>query len=121
MLTKKTILIVDDSQTTRSYVKELLQKTGYNVIEAENGIKALLAINRNLPDAMMLDLLMPEMDGFEVLETLQQQNITFPIIVVTADVQDEVHKECLELGAAAFLNKPVAEDVLLETLKKIIQ
>jgi CheY-like chemotaxis protein len=118
---KKTILLVDDSRTTRSYVSDILSKAGYEIQEAENGIKALLSISRNMPDAMVLDLLMPEMDGFEVLETLQQQKIKLPIIVVTADVQEEVHKECMELGASAFLNKPVAKDVLLETLKKIMQ
>lgn len=118
---KKTILVVDDSRTTRSYVMDILISSGYAVLEAENGVKALLAINKQVPDVMLLDLLMPEMDGFEVLEKLQEVKIHFPIIVVTADIQDEVQKECLALGAAAFLNKPVSQEILLDKLKTLLK
>jgi CheY-like chemotaxis protein len=87
---QKQFLVVDDSNTARSYLKSVLQDAGFKVIEASDGQEALNIIEEGLPDAMVLDLLMPEMDGFEVLEVLKKKNISFPIVVLTADVQDQV-------------------------------
>ena len=64
---------------------------------------------------------MPEIDGVQVLETLQSQGVALPIIVMTADVQEWLKARCIELGATVFLNKPVKQDVLRATLKEMLK
>ena len=118
---QKQFLLVDDSITARSYLKSVLEDADFGVIEASDGQEALNSIEEALPDAMVLDLLMPEMDGFEVLKVLKEKNISFPIIVLTADVQDQVREECLELGAAAVLHKPFSSEDLLKILNIAIK
>lgn len=115
----KSILIVDDSRTTRSFVRSVLESQGYQVTEAENGLLAVEAILEKRPDILMIDMLMPEMDGIEVLEKLNELKINIPTIVLTADIQEQVREECFELGAQAFLNKPSTETDILEAVKNL--
>lgn len=115
----KKILVTDDSSTTRSFIRKVLEEAGFQVTEASNGVESLLKINREQPDLLMLDLLMPEMDGFEVLEKLKIAQIKIPIIVVTADIQDQVKEECFSLGATDFLNKPVSSESILKSISNI--
>ena len=117
MKKQKQVLLVDDSMTARAYLKSLLQAENFEVIEASNGQEALNIIKKALPDAMVLDLLMPEMDGFELLEKLKEENISFPIVVLTADIQAQVKEECMALGAAAVIHKPLSTQ---EMSKKLI-
>jgi CheY-like chemotaxis protein len=65
-------------------------------------------------------MLMPVMDGVQVLETLESQGVKLPIIVLTADVQEWLKNRCIELGATSFLNKPVKQDQLLQALRNIL-
>lgn len=116
----KKILIVDDSRTTRSFIKSILIENNYEVEETDNGLNAIFSINRQVPDAMIMDLLMPEMDGVEVLEKLQQHHISFPIIILSADIQEQVKEECFNLGAMAFLNKPISKDEIISTLNRLL-
>ncbi|MEZ5070210.1 MAG: response regulator [Bacteroidales bacterium] len=121
MKNAKQILIVDDSATARGYVKQILEEAQYEVSEAANGKEAMARIREaGLPDAMLLDLLMPEMDGFDVLESLQDQGISFPILVISADVQKQVEEEVLELGATLMMHKPLDTEDLLEKLKLML-
>jgi len=115
----KRILVTDDSSTTRGFIKKVLVDAGFQVIEASNGVEALLLINREVPDLLMLDLLMPDMDGLEVLEKLKTASIKVPTIVITADIQEQVKEECFELGARDFLNKPVTAETILNSIRKI--
>ena len=117
MKKQKKVLLVDDSMTTRAYLKSLLEAESFEIVEAGNGQEALIIIEKALPDAMVLDLLMPEMDGFELLEKLKEKDISFPIVVLTADIQEQVKEECMALGATAVINKPITTQ---ETPKKII-
>jgi len=110
------ILIIDDSAFQRRLMRKLIELQGHNVIEATNGMEGLDAIITQSPDCVFLDLIMPESNGFELLEKLQQQKIDVPAVVVTADVQTSTYEQCLGLGAMAVVNKPVDNKVLHETL-----
>lgn len=110
------VLIIDDSFTTRSFIKNALSTIECTVHEAANGLEGYQKKKETHPHVIILDLLMPVMDGFEFLEKCKAENNTTPIIVLTADIQEEVKKECLDLGAVAFLNKPFVTAELIKLL-----
>ncbi|MGD9732428.1 MAG: two-component system response regulator [Desulfamplus sp.] len=117
------ILIVDDSWLTRRGVKRiLLSNDEYQVLEAENGFQAMdILLSKDKPpvDAIILDLLMPEMSGVEFLEKLNSNSVKTPVIVLTADIQHTVKAKCIALGAAAFVNKPPEPDQLLTLVNNL--
>ncbi len=115
----KNILIVDDSRVARLHMCSILDSQGYKTIQAENGVVALKKISEEQPDLIMLDLLMPEMDGIVLLKKLNALKLTIPIIVISADIQEDVRNECFELGVAAFLNKPFKVQELIDIVVKI--
>jgi CheY-like chemotaxis protein len=115
----KNILIVDDSNVARLHMTSILSSQGYNTRQAENGVVALKRISEEKPDLMMLDLLMPEMDGIVLLKKLNALKLSIPTIVISADIQDDVRNECFELGVVAFLNKPFKVQELIDTVVKI--
>jgi twitching motility two-component system response regulator PilH len=112
-----TILVIDDSRFTRSNIAKTLRNNQYEVLEADNGVMGLDMIAKHKPNFVITDLLMPEMDGFELLENLRSRGITIPVIVMTADIQDTTRKRILELGAKTVLNKPFQGPTLLEVLQ----
>lgn len=114
------ILIADDSSSQRIILSGILEKLGYEIETAKNGQEALEKIETNPPDCLLLDNLMPIMDGLQTLEALQARTITLPIIMLTADIQDWLRTRCLELGASAFLNKPVKQAQIQEALEQIL-
>ena len=73
-----------------------------------------------VPDCIILDLLMPELDGFGVLEALKQKGSKIPVIVLSADIQDSVREQCLGLGAAMMLQKPAKAPKILEALDQVL-
>lgn len=115
------ILIVDDSQFQRANLRILLSKQGHHTKEASNGRQALEMLAANPPDCMLLDLTMPDMDGFDVLNVMKRKNLTVPVIVMTADIQDVVRNECLKLGAANVLHKPPRENELQQALSALLK
>ncbi len=106
------VLLIDDSWLTRRGISGILKADGHDVSEAENGRTGIEKALSDSPDLILLDLLMPEMDGFEVLAELKKQEVKTPVIVVSADIQDTVRVRCLEMGAFGFMNKPPKEDEL---------
>ena len=114
------ILIVDDSLFQRRIISAPLKIEGYEVLEAVNGSDGLEKIITLKPDLILLDILMPEKDGFEVLKELQSAHNTIPVIMLTSDVQDTTRDECLGLGAQAFVNKPVKGEDLLPVIRSIL-
>ncbi len=114
------ILITDDSSSQRIILSGILEKLGHEIETAGNGQEAIEKIEANPPDCMLLDNLMPVMDGLQTLEALQARNITLPIIMLTADIQDWLRTQCFELGASAFLNKPVKQAQIQEALEQIL-
>jgi CheY-like chemotaxis protein len=114
------ILIVDDSSYQRRLVRKFVEVKDHQVIEATNGAEALELISMHNPDCILLDLIMPQTNGFELLESLQKQGSTIPAVVVTADVQTSTRQQCIDLGAAAVVNKPVDSETLHQTLDQIL-
>ena len=106
------ILVVEDSIFQRKKLGILLRAAGHDVIEATNGIECMKILANEMPDCIMLDLVMPEMDGFAVLSALKEQGLAVPVVVLTADIQETTRQRCLDLGARAFVNKPVKAEVL---------
>lgn len=106
------ILVIDDSKLARQTCRQILAEMGHESLEATSGQEGLAAAKRHLPDAIVLDLLMHEMDGREVLKVLRQQNSSTPVIVMTADMQTKTRDECLRLGAIEVINKFVDPDDL---------
>uniref|UniRef100_UPI0038CDB9A9 response regulator n=1 Tax=Methanochimaera problematica TaxID=2609417 RepID=UPI0038CDB9A9 len=98
-----------------------MKKKGYLVLEASNGKDALEILVSKKPDLMILDLLMPEMDGFEVLREAKKTGIEVPIVVLTSDIQESTREMCESLGAMGFVNKPVDEEILLENVSRILE
>jgi len=110
------IVVADDSNLIRMKLKKHL-KDEYEVVEAHNGRDALVKIKIEKPDIILSDLLMPEMDGFELLRRIQEDKIPIPVVILTADIQFETNQKCLELGAFKVLNKPPNREDLLKTLE----
>lgn len=106
-------LVVDDSAIIRKGVRKILGAKGYETTEAKNGNEALKMVEDHAPDCIILDLIMPEMGGIEVLKVLSKNKSKIPVIILTADIQDVVREECLELGAVAFLNKPILNEEMI--------
>jgi CheY-like chemotaxis protein len=107
------VLVVDDSIFQRRNICSVLETAGFAVIEAENGRDGLEKTLATHPDFIMTDLLMPEMDGLQFLTALKAHNITVPVFVLTSDIQENKKVQCLELGAAGFLSKPLRKAELL--------
>jgi two-component system, chemotaxis family, chemotaxis protein CheY len=114
----KKVLIVDDSLFQRRVIGNILKKAQYEIIEANDGVEGLLKITTEHPDIVILDLLMPVKDGFEVLKELHEKKDKTKVIVLTSDVQNITAQECLSLGALGVLNKPVQEETLLKFINR---
>lgn len=114
------ILIVDDSLFQRRIISAPLKNKGYEVIEAVNGKDGLEKAEREKPDLILLDILMPEKNGIEVLKELQGVQSRIPVIMLTSDVQESTRNECLGLGAQEFLNKPVKAEELLSVISSVL-
>ncbi|BCS97962.1 two-component system response regulator [Desulfoluna limicola] len=110
---KWTILIVDDEPINREVIKHIL-KAHYNLIFAENGFKALALASSQLPDLILLDVMMPEMNGYQACRSLKKDPRTrnIPVIFVTAMTETDDEKTGLEIGAADYITKPISPPIL---------
>jgi class 3 adenylate cyclase/CheY-like chemotaxis protein len=110
------VLVVDDEEQNRSLLRDPLEARGYEIAEAENGLLALQKVAERPPDVILLDLMMPRMDGFEVCRRLKKDLKTahIPILIVTALSERKERLMGIEAGANDFLNKPIdIQDVIL--------
>jgi DNA-binding response OmpR family regulator len=101
----KTILVVDDKASVRTLVREYLTAEGFRVITAENGQNALYAARQEKPDLVLLDIMMPEMDGYEFIRAYRRES-SIPVILLTAKMEETDKVLGLELGAADYITKP---------------
>jgi len=118
-----TILVVDDEPANIFLLEGLLSELGYQVHTAMSGQEALQVLEKHLPDAILLDVMMPEMSGMEVLEVLQQKDETreIPILMVTAKAGPEDVEEALKKGAQDYIKKPINEIELLARLRTALR
>lgn len=113
-------LVIDDSFLARHTHSNILRDMGHETTEACNGREGLELMTRQRFDAVLVDLMMPEMDGISFLRELRDQRINVPVIVLSADIQETKHQECLSLGARAFLEKPVKRQKLMELIEQTL-
>jgi len=116
-----TILIIDDSSFQRTLIRKTLTNEQFTCIEADNGRLGLEMAERESPDAIIVDLLMPDLNGIEFLQAIQEKGITIPVLVLTSDIQDATRDLCLKLGARSFLNKPLRPDDLIPAIRKVLE
>lgn len=114
------ILIVDDSSFMRGKLRAILKKENHTIQEADEGIKGLQLASSQRFDVILLDIIMPGMDGLKILGALRERNSSSPVIVITADIQESVRRQCMELGAVDVLNKPPKESDLLNAIARVI-
>jgi CheY-like chemotaxis protein len=117
-----TVLLVDDEDQLRRVMRDLLEREGYRVAEAQNGIEALDQVDRHAPDIVVLDLNLPGLDGYGVLSHLRSRPATskIPVVVLTARGDEDNEVRVLELGADDFLSKPFRARALSARLKTIL-
>lgn len=120
-LSVSSVLVVDDAAFSRRMLRKYLEAEGCNVLEAANGRQALEMVQQHQPDCVLTDLLMPDVDGFQLLKTIREQGWTMPIAIITADIQDASRQRGLELGAAKFINKPAKEQEVRQTVRQLLQ
>ena len=115
-----TILIVDDEPRIRDFVRMNLELERYSVLEASNGPEALEQLREDLPDLMVIDVMMPEMDGFETLRHIREVS-NVPVILLTArqSEQDKIHG--LDLGADDYIAKPFSPRELLSRIRALLR
>ena len=119
------ILVVDDEGDIRELLTDELMDADYEVIEAENGAEALNRVYNDHPDLVLLDLMMPVLDGVQVLKTLKSNPYTskLPVVLLTAVSAEEGEQRCMELGANHYVTKPwepgAIQTVIKETLREV--
>jgi CheY-like chemotaxis protein len=118
---KRSVLIVDDSNLNRQILIEFLKTKDFEIMEAADGKEAFDKIVSDKPDIILLDLIMPVMDGFETMEKMKSNGIKTPVIVITAYIKENTYYRCKELGAAGFLNKPVKMHELYGIISDILE
>lgn len=120
--TKKSVIVVEDDIDTREYLRRELAES-YNVTVCENGREAWAEITRTLPDAVITDLVMPEMDGIELCSKIRHNQSTnhIPVIFLTAQRDEDTEKTCTDAGADKFYCKPVSVDVLLSGIAQVVR
>ncbi len=119
----KNILVVDDERHIVRLVEVNLQRAGYNVETAYDGVEALEKVKASKPDMLVLDVMMPRMDGFEVLQNLQADPDTadIPVIMLTAKAQDADIFKGWQSGVSSYLTKPFNPRELLTFVERIFQ
>ncbi|MEP7136326.1 MAG: response regulator transcription factor [Chloroflexota bacterium] len=116
----KTIMVVDDEKRLVSLVQSYLTQEGYRVVSAYNGKEALAVAKKEKPDLIVLDVMMPEMDGYEFMRKHRADNNT-PIILLTARVDDEEKVVGLEVGADDYMTKPFRPRELVARVRAVLR
>ena len=110
------VLIADDDTDVREVLVESFREAGFDVLEASNGLEALLSVKRDKPDAVVLDLMMPRLGGVEALKRIHAFNPGIRALVVTGAIDSELHRQATLAGAAGVFAKPVSAAALVAAL-----
>ena len=116
------VLIVDDSPTETYKFKEMLEKHGFDIITADNGADGVAVARQEKPDVVLMDVVMPGLNGFQATRQLSKGPDTqhIPVIIVTTKDQETDKVWGRRQGASDYLTKPVDEQVLLDTIKRVM-
>ncbi len=117
------ILVVDDERDFIDAVRSLLEERGYSIDYANDGIGALEIVKKDMPDLILLDIVMPNMDGITLLKKLKEKNETKDIPVIMLTVKDgQANRDLgLETGAYEYISKPYDSQVLLRQIRNILE
>lgn len=116
----KLILIVDDETRMRRFMQMNLDLEGYRVIEAENGMQAVERVRDDLPDLVVLDVMMPVMDGFEALRLIREVS-SVPVIMLTVNADEDSRVKGLDLGADDYVTKPFSPRELASRIRAVLR
>lgn len=116
------VLVVDDEPMTRDLLRMMLEHARFNVLEAEDGLEALEKVKQHRPDLIVLDVMMPNMDGLTVCRILRGQEATaeLPIVMLSAKISPEDIEAGLRAGATSYLTKPVSRKDLIQHLEDVL-
>lgn len=120
--TQPTVMVVDDSLTVRKVTHRLLTRAGYQVALARDGVDALRQLQEMMPDAMLVDIEMPHMDGFDLTRNVRADSRTahMPLVMITSRTAEKHRRYAAEIGVNVYLGKPYNEDELLTTLHQLL-
>ncbi|NGP87175.1 response regulator transcription factor [Fodinibius halophilus] len=123
MSDKQTILVVDDEQDLLDLIEYNLQKEGFNVLKAENGLEGIEMAREHNPNLMLLDIMMPKMDGLEVVEKIRNDSKLqhIPIIFLTARGDEKTEVEGLDKGGDDYITKPISTTKLISRIKAVLR
>lgn len=118
----KKILIVDDTMTVRMLQKMILQREGYDLQEASDGAEALMKIEAAPPDLVLLDVMMPKVNGIEVCRQIKTSEKTrsIPVIIVTTLGEQHQVQQAYEAGCDAYVTKPISKVELMDKIKSLL-
>jgi len=118
----KTVLIADDKATSRELVRTVLEKCGYLVVEAGDGIEALLNARDSKPDLIILDLHMPRLDGFGVIKALrlEEEFASTPVMALTASAMQGDRERALSAGFTSYIAKPIQLRMLRSEVERLL-
>jgi len=116
-------MIVDDSVTVRKVTSRLLERQGFDVVTAKDGVDAMEQLENVKPDLMLLDIEMPRMDGFEVTNLVRHHELhqDMPIIMITSRTGEKHRERALSLGVTHYMGKPFQESELLENIEALLE
>ena len=116
------VLVVDDDPQVREVVRVNLEMEGYTVREAGNAEEGLTAVEDDAPDIILLDVMMPQVDGWEMLRRVQERHGpgSIPVVMFSGHLEGDVAREATERGARAFVGKPFELQALIEQTKQIV-
>jgi CheY-like chemotaxis protein len=117
----KKILIIDDDMTALDIVDFLFEDKGFSVLRGADGISALEVVSSEVPDIILIDLMMPRMSGQECIKELRARGIKVPIIAFTALDDPEVHQEALDAGCNLVLTKPCKPTLLVQHVEELLK
>ncbi len=115
------ILVVDDNEDNRDVLARRLTRRGFNVTTAESGTAAVRQATADSPQLILMDMNMPELDGWEATEQIRSQGITIPIIALTAHAMQGDKERALEAGCTDYHAKPVDLDALMLIIEKLLE
>ena len=119
--TQRKIMIIDDDVTALDIVDFLFEEKGFEVIRRADGISALECIDSIDPDIVLIDLMMPKMNGQETVRQLRKKGITVPVVAFTALDDPDIHQEAVDAGCNLVLTKPCKPNILVQHIQNLLK
>ena len=114
------VLVIDDSEFVRDFLSDALSEAGHQVVTAENGVSGVELFQSSDPDCVLLDVLMPDIDGIEVLKQIRTHSEAVPVLLMTGDDPGWARRKCEDYGANGFLSKAFYAEKVVESVEEAI-